>query len=208
MEVIMAVKILKVVYKGKTPLIMHNGQASSPLDDRKLPTGVTFPGHTLIRTATKALSSKRDKSERDHELLGKIGFFSSLYLNLKEQVVVPADCIQASLLEQAKANKWGLLIKRGVSVIEDSLLEFPDKGKKVASLYPKYAYTTMVAVQRAKTLRTRAMFQDWSFETQIEYVPKIIDEQRLLDILSLGEYYGFLERRPKFGRYTVKVLRK
>ena len=201
------IKTLKIRFIGKKPLIMDNGVSANPRDKRLMPKFLQSNEHKLFRTAVKSLTGKRNKTEQDFEKLSKLDFYSSLYLNDKGQVIIPSECQEAGILAQAKENKLGTLVKRAVSVPDDSILQFPDMKKKMETWYPKYAYETMVRVSQAKTPNTRAIFNVWSFDTVIEYVPKSIDKQQLLDILALGQMYGFLARRPKFGRYTIKELK-
>ena len=197
------IKQLKIQYKGLKPLIMHNGEGASPLDNRELPDYLKDSEHTLLRTLKKALMGKRKKTEKDFERLSKLDFYSSLYLNDQNKIIIPAKCIEASILAQGKENKLGQLVKRAISVNEDSILNFPNKDKSLAELYKTHRYQTVVKVGVSKTLSTRAIFKQWDFYTIIEYVPKLIDKQQVLDILSLGKYYGFMGRRPKFGRYEI-----
>lgn len=198
---------LKIQFSGIKPLIMDNGMSANPIDPREMPEFLQTEEHKLFRTATKALTGKRGKTEPDFESLSKLDFFSSLYLNKENKVIIPSECIEASILQQAKENKLGTLVKRAVSVPEDSLLEFPNKDKPLKDLYKEHAYKTLVKVSMSKTPNTRAIFPEWSFETVIEFVPKLIGKQQILDILALGRYYGFMSRRPKFGRYEIKEIK-
>ena len=198
---------LKVQYIGQKPLVMDNGASANPVDDRQLPSFLQTSEHKLFRTASKALTGKRGKTERDFEKLSVLDFYSSLYLNKKNQVIVPSECIEASILSQAKENKLGTLVKRAVSVPDDAILDYPNSKKPLKDLYKLHAYKTLVKVSMSKTPNTRAIFPKWNFTAVIEFVPKLIDRQQVLDILSLGKYYGFLSRRPKFGRYEVKVVK-
>ena len=201
------IKKVRIQFKGLKPLIMDNGMSANPVDPREMPSFLQTSEHKLFRTATKAITGKRGKTEQDFEKLSKLDFYSSLYLNSKNQVIIPSDCIEAAILSQAKENKLGTLVKRAVSVPDDALLNFPNKKKSLKDLYKAHAYKTLVKVSMSKTPNTRAIFNQWSFDTVIEFVPKLIDKQQVLDILALGKYYGFLSRRPKFGRYEVKELK-
>ena len=201
------IKVLKIKYKGLKPLIMDNGQSADPTDKREMPEFLQTSEHKTFRKAKKALTGKRGKQDDDYDRLSELDFYSSLYLNAKKQVIIPSECIEASLLSQGKENKLGQIVKRGISVPEDVVLEFPNKKKPLKDFYKHHAYKTMVKVSMSKTLNTRAIFPEWSFTTAIEYVPRIIDKQQIMDILSLGRFYGFLCRRPKFGRYTVSEVK-
>ena len=203
-------KTIKVLIKGITALIMDNGMSANPVDSRELPDFLVEPGKEspkLFRTATKALTGKRDKKEQDYERLSKLDFYSSLYLNEKNQVIVPAECFEAALFQQAKENKLGKKLKMALTMPEDALLEFPNSNKPMKEWYSKHSYKTIVKVSMAKTLSTRAIFGNWQFRTVLEYNPKYLEKQQLIEILSLGRFYGFMSRRPKFGRHSFEILK-
>ena len=195
-----------IILKGKNPLIMHNGAGANPIDPRKMPDFLQKEfGCERFIDALKPLKSKRGKTDADYSKLAKLSFYSSLYVNEKEEIIFPSECLEKMIQTQAKENKKGKLVERGISIPTDAILEFPNKDKPLKDLFDSHRYDTMVKISQSKTASTRAIFQQWSCEFEIEFHPKIIDLSDIKDILSLGEFYGCLERRPKFGRYTFEV---
>lgn len=199
----------KVLIKGISPLIMHNGEGANPVDPRILPDFLQkeFDQKTFLE-AGKNLSKKVGKTEADHSKLAKLGFYSSLYLDRNQKVIYPAKCLEKMIIEQSKEFKVGRAslstkAKRAIFVPKDALLDFHNKNKSLKSLFDLHRYDELVKVNMSKTPRTRAIFEKWSCEFTVELATKIIDLSTLKDILSLGEFYGSLERRPKFGRYKV-----
>ena len=198
------IKKVLVKIKGVSPLIMHNGAGANPIDPRKLPDFLKAKfGCDTFLEATKTLTKKRNKSEADHAKLAELGFYSSLYLNKDNKLIYPARCFERAILDQSKELKQGQIVKRGVVVPEDALLDFPNKNKKLKDLFALHRYDTLVKVSQSTTPRTRAIFPDWSCAFKIELVSKVIDLVTLKDILALGLIYGSLERRPRYGRYKV-----
>ena len=110
-------------------------------------------------------------------------------------------------MDQAKATKKGQLVKRGVTVPNDALLDFPNKKKPLKSLYDLHKYKTLVVVSQSKAPNTRAIFPIWSCEVTIEFNPTVISKAELKDTLKLGEIYGSLERRPRYGRYRFAEMK-
>lgn len=197
-------KQVQVEITGISPLIQHNGEGANPLDDRKLPDFLSKEiGYKTIKEASKAMVNKRKKTDKDHEILSKIGFYSSLYLSNTGKVLFPAECFYKAIETQAKSLKKGNLIRMGVNVLSDTDLCFPNKDKSLESLYSDHAYKAMVRVGMSKTLRTRAIFPEWSAIFKVEYNPITIEKGELKSILDLGKSFGCMERRPKFGRYKV-----
>lgn len=201
-------KTLKVKIEGVKPLILHNGQGANPIDNREMPNFLQKKfGCKLYREAIKPISSKRGKTEKDHINLSELSFYSSLYLNDKKQIILPAENLERMLETQAIANRKGATFKRAVSIDEDVILEFPNKNKPLKALYDLHKYIVMGVVSRSKVSVTRAIFPKWSATFKISYDPKQINEAEIKDNLALGEFYGSFERRPKFGRYKFKVVK-
>ena len=203
------IKKIKVHITGTTSLIMHNGEGANPNDSRELPDFLKEKyGVKTFKDAIKPLSSKRGKSEKDHESLAELGFYSSLYLNEKNQIIYPSECLEKMIQTQAKETKLGKVVTRGLSVPSDALLDFPNKDKPLEELYHLHKYQKLVTVSQSKTLRTRAEFPTWSCTFDIEFNMNVISEKTIFEILALGEFFGSLERRPKHGRYKLTKATK
>ena len=70
----------------------------------------------------------------------------------------------------------------------------------------EFALRKTVGVQRARTVRTRPMFQPWSIDLPIEVDPVVFD----LDTLAVlwaeaGRYSGLGEMRPVYGRFVGTI---
>jgi hypothetical protein len=63
----------------------------------------------------------------------------------------------------------------------------------------------MVTVDRAKTLRTRPMFDDWSAEFEVVYSPSDFDERTMDEILVRAGRVGLLDYRPHYGTFEAKI---
>lgn len=202
-------KTITIEFTGVKPLIMHNGKGADPLDDRKMPDFLQkeWSGLKTFRDAKNSLKNKRGKTDKDLLKLSRVDFYSSLYLNSKNQIIVPSENIQRAIETQAKNLKKGTIAKQAVFIHLDSILEFKNKNKSFKSLYDSHKYITLVKIAQSKTLSTRAIFNQWSFVSKIQYNNSLMDRETLLDILNLGEVYGFMGRRPQFGHYKIKVLK-
>ena len=203
----MKIRTLKLEIKGTSPLIIHNGAGANPIDPREMPDFLQkkFDCKRYIE-AIKPLSSKKKKSETDFENLALLGFYSSLYLNDKGQIIIPAECFLAQIIKQSMDLRKGPLFKKAVTVPKDSVLEFENKSKPLKSLFEKHRYDSIVRIASAKTPRTRAIFNKWSFKIEIEFISDLLSKQDLIEVIDLGKFSGFLARRPQYGRYTYKVI--
>lgn len=67
---------------------MHSGQTADPLNH--------------YAKALKAVSSKRSKTDADHEEMSKIEWFASLYLDKSQRVILPDYLLEAAFINGAK----------------------------------------------------------------------------------------------------------
>jgi hypothetical protein len=64
-----------------------------------------------------------------------------------------------------------------------------------------------VNVQRAKIVRTRPMFKDWSCEIELNVNTENFDITDVTEILEhCGDNVGLCDWRPKYGRFTVEKI--
>ncbi|MBX4188453.1 MAG: hypothetical protein KW793_04995 [Candidatus Doudnabacteria bacterium] len=60
---------------------------------------------------------------------------------------------------------------------------------------------------RARVMRTRAKFDEWSCDVELEYNDEMCSEEKLKHWLEVaGEQVGAFDWRPKFGRFKVKKI--
>ena len=196
--------ILKINVVGISALLMHNNQTANPLNN--------------YTKALKRLSSKRNKTDDDHRELARLEWEAGLYME-GGKVVIPARCIEAALLNGAKKTKNGVKFKSGVLVEEDFMplsydgpaITANGKGEipnpSLDKFYDKFNYQALVKVGQQTILRTRPLFQNWSFKVSLLYDPTVIDERTLVSIgEDTGRLVGLLDNRPRFGRFMVEKV--
>src|SRR5688572_28760874 len=101
--------------RGVVPLVMHNGQLADPLNS--------------YTKELKKVSGKRSKTEADHEQMGKLEWYGSLYLH-NGAPCLPGEVIEAAFIEAAKKGKRGPQAKAGV--ISDGFWPIEYDGPKTA----------------------------------------------------------------------------
>ncbi|GAF91758.1 unnamed protein product [marine sediment metagenome] len=156
----------------------------------------------------KALTSKRKKTDEDHELIALSEMRSYLYWDKKNGIYMPASNFEASLRDAAKLNKLGQHIRRGVIVTDDSPINYKgpkDPEKLVRDTAFQFAKT--VVVQRARIMRYRPIFHEWSCVFVISFDESILDRNEILTIAqNAGKFAGLGTWRPRFGRFEIEVL--
>lgn len=184
------IKSVKVEIEGTTPLLLHNGMLADPL-------------YPMVKELKK-VTSKKTKTDADHEEMARLEWLGGLYTNAKGQVVIPGINIERCIVMGARKTRKGKDVECGAFVDGDIILEFPDKGKSVEKLYESGNYhdRRMVCVNRARVARTRPIFRAWSLAFSVQYDDEILNETALLDMIdTAGTYIGLCDFRPRFGRF-------
>ena len=188
-------KYLYVTLNGTSPLIEHSPKCVNPL-------------HPLAKKM-KELTSKRKKTEEDLEKISDLEWESGVYWDDNLGLVIPNECIAATILEGAKLNKNGTTVQKYVQVVDSQApldigeTQIYDKMK----VDPRFRDVRSVVVMRARVIRTRPRFNTWrtsfklmSDETKID--PDII----ALAIENAGSYVGLCEmRKLGYGRFAASI---
>lgn len=189
---------LKFKLTGVTPLLMHNGQTSDPLNDysRKM----------------KKISSKRIKTDQDYEDLMKLEYMAALYLNEKLQPCVPGEVLEAALCGRggaARKERAGKQAQASI-FIEGSIALDYDGPKKPKDMLKDESmrHVASVRIQSNRVIRTRPKIPvPWTAEGELTYNEKLVDRDVVIRWLHVaGEEVGLMDWRPKFGRFEVEIL--
>ena len=187
-------KKLQVTWKGLTPLIMHSCQCVNPL-------------HPITKELKK-YTSKTRKTDEDVEKIGDLEWEGGLYWKEGLGLYIPAENIEATIRNGAKANKKGKEIEKFVSVeTMYSPLSYGEKlSKEELKKDLQYRDVRMMVVGRARIVRTRPRFDMWSVTFDL-----LVDEEKIdIDILVnamdfAGQYVGLCDSRPKYGKFTTII---
>ena len=168
---------LSVTIKGTKPLMQHSTAGM------------------LIPKSKKVKSSEHDPEEEAR---------LALYLNEKGEIGVPSFAVLSALrkaavnMKKAGAGKKTLkdYVFSGLAITPDFII-LPNQKYEI-DIRP-------VVVQRARIMRARPVFKEWSLKFDVE----LRDEQtwdagtvrQLLE--EAGKYQGLLEFRPLFGLFEV-----
>jgi hypothetical protein len=175
-------------------MLMHSARLSDPLDP--------------ATKALKAVSSKRVKTEDDHQAVAEAEWLGSLYLDPDIGPFIPGGNITAALVAGAKLNKLGTRVTRGLLITTDvNPLAYQGPRDAIAMWRSgNFTHRASVVVSQARVMRTRPMFRQWATGAE-----GIVDESQLdLDQLgqiadNAGSFVGLGDWRPRFGRFTAKV---
>lgn len=183
---------IKLRLKSVCPLLMHSDRFANPLDP--------------ATKAHKELTSKRKKTDDDHEAIARSEFLGSLYIDAQGPFI-PSMNLDASFVEAAKMQKLGKHAKRGLMVLEDKVhlhYDGPRQAEKLAA-DPRFVDVRGVRVSMAKLMRCRPRFNDWTAECTVAFDSEQINENEVRQIIeNAGRLVGVGDFRPRFGRFAVK----
>jgi hypothetical protein len=190
----MAWKTAQFKLTGVSPLIQHNGDMANPLNP--------------IVKQIKLISGKRKKTEADLEELARLEFIGGMYYSNNPGVILPAEVLEATINGGARKFKEGMSAKAGMVIMKHAKLVFegPQTPQEMWE-DGRFTFQKMVTVSRARILRTRPFFEDWSAEIEVTYEDTVCDEAQVYKWLKkAGEIVGLCDWRPRYGRFSVEAV--
>jgi len=124
---------IEIEIVGLTPLLMHADTLADPLAEET--------------KAFKRVSSKRTKTDADHEEMARQEYQAGLYLDGDGRVVIPNRNIMKCLIEGARITKSGVKVERGFTV---TAAEFPliyDGPSTAEGLYADKRFVSRMTVK-------------------------------------------------------------
>ena len=187
-------KQLRITLKGITPLIMHSCQCVSALHP--------------ISIELKKYTSKKKKTEDDLLKISDLDWEGGLYWRDDIGVYVPAENIEATIINGAKSFRKGADIQKFCTV-NDPWIPL-DYGRKMTKdeLRADYTYRDcrIMTVMRNKVTRTRPRFNRWELTFVLTYDSSRIDLETIKNAVEYaGAYVGLCDSRPKYGKFSAVI---
>lgn len=188
-------KKLHVILNGTSPLIEHSPKCVNPL-------------HPIAKEMSK-YTSKRKKTEEDYQIISDLEWEAGVYWDNNIGLVVPYDCLFATIIGGAKINKNGSTVAKYVHGIEAlvplDIGEIQDYDKLKNDF--RFRDVRSVCVKTSRVIRTRPRFNTWSCEFDILYEEDKIDIDTIaLALENAGNYVGLCEMRDKgYGRFAASI---
>lgn len=184
----------KATLTGVAPIMFHSERLANPTDPRT--------------RELKKLTSLRPKTD---EILEEIKWqeWRAGFYERDGRPVVPSDNVLAVVVQGARKLRKGKDVSAGViDGAPDFLLKY--KGpKKIEDMRGNESFLDYrsVVVSRSRIMRARPIFRDWSIVIELLFDPDIVQRSELKQALEIGgERIGLCERRPRLGRFSVKVM--
>ena len=185
---------IKVEITGTRPLLMHSDKFADPLNP--------------LTKAHKELTGKRKKTDEDHEAIARSEWIGGMYIDEKGPYL-PGVNVEAALIAGAKLSKLGTQLKRSVEIMDEKCHLIFDGPKSPDALWDAGFYDARsVKVGTARLMRYRPMFRNWAASCEIAYDPESINRDQIIKCFEDGgTYCGVGDYRPKFGRFSVEVMK-
>jgi hypothetical protein len=193
-----SMKHMKVKITGVSPLLMHNGRLADPLNEatKKL----------------KALTSKKQKVDADHEAIARVEWEGGLYYDEEIGPYIPAENIDGAIKAAAKLQKLGKHFGQAVMVVEDRTpLKYKGPRDLDGLFKAGFKDTRSVRNQMARVMRCRPRFDGWSCEFTLAYDEEIVNEESIRRaVIASGKRSGLGDWRPekggRYGKFAAEVV--
>ena len=169
---------------GITPLLLHNGRTSNPLDP--------------FAKKMKSLTSKRNKTEEDIEAILAVQWEAGLYWDDKIGVYMPSENLFAAFHKAAKKHKLGNKCSGlsfpdpiGYPIVAENSTDFSALKND-----PNNKFVKTVVVQKSKTISCRPIFHNWRLHFEIEF------EKSMFDANEIKTFLLTLSNRVGLGVWT------
>ena len=191
----------QVTLRGLGGLIQHNGAAG--LDTRS-------PANLEKTEITRKRGSNR--TEDDDVRLRGARVPTQSVPRRGQRPDPPAAAIRSMIERAARKLKQGPQVLEGlvVEAVNDFNYDRDRLGTTVEELGQTAQFTVGVVVQRARLLRTRAIFDPWSVTATLDCDDELVDQEQLETWLDIGgRRIGLGDWRPEksgsYGRFTAEV---
>lgn len=187
-------KKIKCEFHGISPIILHSCQCVNPLHP--------------ISIEMKKITSNRKKTEEDMRKLSDLEWESGLYWDDDVGVYIPAENIEATIREGAKARKLGKHIVKGFMCDDLKIpLDIKEKlTKEQMCADMRFRDVRAMKVQQARVMRTRPRFNTWNITFIASYDENILNFDNVVDAIEYaGQYVGLCDSRPKYGKFSARI---
>lgn len=182
----------EVRFKGVKPLLMANPQMANPLNHYK--------------KEVSKYTSKRNKTDEDHEEISRLQFLGHLYYDEEIGVYIPSEMIEASIVNGAKVTKNGKKIPLAVNVVEYKIPLIYKDMKTPDELFDDEDFVDVRfgVLNRSKILVTRPRFNQWEIVFNVDVDTSLLNVEEFVEAINnAGQRAGIGTYRPKYGTYDV-----
>lgn len=187
---------VRITIDGRTALVLHSDATANPRNH--------------YAKSLKVLTSKRQKTDEDHEAIARLEWTAGWYGSRNDLPVMPTWNVVACLAAGgAKVRLKSAIL--GALVPLDDVIPINYNGPSFSELTvntPGFAFEKTVVVQRARTVRTRPCVPvPWRIEMDAVLDPQGLNLDDLARAAGIaGQLVGLADARSLgMGRFTATV---
>lgn len=176
-------------------LMMHNGRLANPLDE-----------------ATQALAKVtgiNKKTEADHRKISDLEYVGSLYLNKREEVIIPSEVFEAVICAGARKSKEGKISLASVFVDTAAVITYDGGPMSVQELVKSPTHRDMsgVRLQGKRIIRTRPHFHEVYATFEVSLNVELANPEALKKWIEAAlQQVGIGDWRPRHGRGELRAF--
>lgn len=181
-------KLVEVVIRGVSPLLMHNVRLANPLDRYTKQMGVLNREKKVKNADKEAIAAEMARVEWE----GGLYHSETDRHNDGMGPYLPARNIHQAIHEGAKMTREGPAVREGAYAAAPKFRLEYEGPRTVAELWEAgFVDQRMVVVGQAKILRTRPIFEQWSATIRFAINPEVCDADRFIEFIrAAGAFKG------------------
>ena len=193
---------LRLRWTGISPLLMSSAELINPLSPKT--------------KAIKKITSKRGKTDDDHEQVALLEWEFLMYHDSKVGPYIPTANIKSALIQGGAPRKMGpkmaLAIVDAPNLKAPLIYDGPRDLDKLRKNIDQWSLTVAVVVQRARVMKCRPMFREWAIEFDVIYdESQVHEDDIIMAAQTAGNIVGIGAWRPKckgeYGRFKSEVIK-
>jgi len=191
------IREMELRFDGTTRLLMECDRGLDPMN-------------SMVK-AKKEITDKGTKKRTDEDtiVLARYDFELMMYIN-GDGPFIPGWNILACIRDGAKMERGGKDVERGVRVVGEEIPLIYNGPRDIDGLWEEEMFRDLrgVVQGRARVLKCRPQFPEWSLEFTAHYDTEIIKngETLLRFAQKAGRYKGLGGFRPRYGLFNVDLL--
>jgi hypothetical protein len=189
----MAMQTLTFKLSSVSPLLMHNGRLADPMNE--------------YSRRMKEVSGKRSKTDADFIEMARIEWYGGMYLMDGGKPCITGEVLEAAIINAARKTRKGKQAMGGIICPDNYPLTFDgpqDLDERWAD--DNCRLTCGVRIQKARIMRTRPIFREWSLVFSLIYDDLQLNEKDVIGIVKVAGENGLCDWRPKFGRFNAERI--
>lgn len=191
----------QVTIRGTRPLITNNG-----------PAGLDTRSPANVEKAEISRKKGSNRTAADDERLRELDCLVSLWLDASGAPTIPERAIRKCIEDGAKQVRQRPQVRMGLVVEGVQSFDYDREalGSTVEELGKRAQFTVAVVIGRARVLKTRAKFDEWSCVCTLDCDDEQVDQAQLEQWLDIaGRRIGLGDWRPAtsgtYGRFEAEV---